>query len=1305
MKKCVLVSVGLAAGLLTYAQPSLQNMAETFKKQKQEDLYSLRLTGQSQGSLRFSPSSRMMKSGAKTWLSSALGLRTGKDELRKAPALTSAPKDIEIEKYQQWYQGIKVEHGAISVVSKAAKVEAVQLEFYSLDDSFSTTPKLSEEEALQKATAFVGAAKYAWEGYAGNDPQYKKPSGSLVIVEDYYGKKGKMNLAYKFEIYAEQPFSRSKVYVSAVDGSVLLVDRMVKHLGPDFNHSDVSMRAGVPAAIVANQNNLFANASATAQTRYSGTQPIITDDGSAVAGKPYRLRQVRNGHNITTLDYQRKVQSTTNDNAAIDFTDNDNNWTASERSLNYDDAALDVQLAMQYISDYWRTVHNRFSWDDLGSEMKSYVHVRSVANAGFDNAYWDGSAMYYGDGSYYSTDGSGTIANSYGFKPLTALDVSAHELGHAVCQSTANLVYQREAGGINEGFSDIWAACVENFSGLPKLPFLIGEEIYPSVGALRSMQNPKALGDPDTYGGQYWVRVSLASCPLPGNSNDQCGVHYNSGVLNKWFYLITAGGSGTNDNKDTYAVTGLGFSCTEKIAFLTEQSLTPNADYAAVRQASINAAATLYGACSNEVVQVTNSWFAVGVGASANCLPLIEFGSTNTTVSEGSGLAGNCTSTKTVSVPVKLGAAATQKTDVLFNFGGTAVQGVHYTVASSSLSFAAGESGTKNLDITILDNATAEGNKTIQLSFTINANGGNGAAGTNNQAFTVTISDDDAPTLPIQAGAISTVTLLNESFESVSAGTTFPAGWDASQSYTGGASATNVWAVGTNAGLSGNAAYITNTPAGAVGYAYDPTSTTDRLLRLPVLNTSGLTDIQLRFNYKVGGEAYPLSPSNSNPNYEPALYDFGRVVYDASGSGTTGSFSTLFNTTASDHVALYGNGTTTQTFGTFRLPSSMENKAAVYLGFRWTSDNSAGNGIPLAIDDIVVTGKTQGTSIETTAGQSNSVKVIQGNMDTYIASGGGANLLAKLSTVSESLSCLTATVAEAGSGRTTVNTSSGSYFRTQKVIQLSPAVPNTTATYQATFYYTAADLSAWSSAEIPQLKILKVKDGVDLAGTLTAADVELVTPVFSDNSANGYYSYTGSFTGFSRFMLVSPSFTLPVNLLSFDAQPQKNRVVLSWQTASEQNSKGFDVERSNGGADFAAIGWVKGAGTGNQKKDYSFTDNFAQPNVAYQYRLKQVDMDGHSRYSAIRQAKIVTGNITVAVSPNPAHTTLTVFVAGASRPADVRLVDAKGQAVAVWKEANVRSAFSVDVSRFSRGVYTLIVHLPDGDQTVRVLLQ
>ena len=1308
MRNCSLLVLGIALSCYAAAQPSLRKMSETFKKQKQESHYLLKLAGENKGAVQFATASRLLKGEVKTWLFSSLGMRTGKDDLQKEPRSSLYQNNLEIERYQQWFQGVKVEHGFANVISRSGKVAAMQLEFYPLEESFSTLPKLSEEAALQKALTFVGAAKYAWEGYTGNDPEYKKPVGSLVIVEDYYGKKGKLNLAYKFRISAEQPLSRSFVYVSATDGSILLVDRMIKHFGPDEAiHEKVERRVASEQKGAANRILPLVNTSASAQTRYSGTQTIVTDNAGTDPARPYRLRQVRNGHDIITLDYQRKVRSTTNDNGAIDFTDDDNNWTTAERNFNYDDAALDVQFAMQYISDYWKNVHGRNSWDDAGGVMKSFVHVRSSATAGYDNAFWSGSAMYYGDGSYYAADGTGTINNTYGFKPLTSLDVSAHELGHAVCQSTASLVYQRESGGLNEGFSDIWAACVENYSGLGKSPFLIGEEIYPSSGALRNMQNPKAFGDPDTYGGQNWVGLSLATCPVPGSNNDECGVHYNSGVLNKWFYLVTQGGSGTNDNSDTYNVSGLGFAEAEKIAFLTEQSLTPNADYAATRLASINAAATLYGACSNEVAQVTNAWFAVGVGESASCSPVVEMVKTTFTVAEGAGLAGNCSSTTTVLVPVKLGSAATQKTDVQFSFGGTAVQGVHYTVASSVVSFNAGESGTKNLVITLLDNASAEGNKTILLSYTVNANGGNAAAGVNNQSASIVITEDDALPLPVKASPVTTVTLLNENFETSTPGTVFPAGWDASLAFSGGASATNLWAIGANSGsgISGNAAYVSNTSAGAVNYAYDISSTTDRLLRLPVLNTTGLTDLQLRFTYKVGGEADPIDPANGDPNYWSGLWDFGRVVYDASGSGTTASFTTLFNTAANDYFAFYDNGTTAVNFSPFRLPASTENKAAVYLGFHWINDNNSGNGLPLAVDDIVVTGRTMGTSIETTAGPSNSVKIVAGNQDTYIASGGGTALLAKLSKASQTLSCLTASLEQAGSGRTTINTSNGSFFRTQKIVQLVPSVPNATATYSATFYFTTDDLSGWSTAEIPQLKILKVKDGADINGTLTSQDAELVTPTFTDNSANGYYSYTGSFTGFSRFMLVSPTFTLPVGLLSFDAKPVKGDVVLSWKTGSEFNNLGFDVERSADGRAFASVGWVKGAGTTGAETAYAFTDHFVQPGVVYHYRLKQTDRDNRSVYSVIRQAKLAEDGIRITVSPNPVRNTLKVFVAGTAQRANVSLVNDKGQAVGVWKAADLRSGLSVDVSRFSRGLYTVVVHLPGGDRTAKALLQ
>src|SRR4029079_16251513 len=89
---------------------------------------------------------------------------------------------------------------------------------------------------------------------------------------------------------------------------------------------------------------------------------------------------------------------------------------------------------------------------------------------------------------------------------LTAIDVAGHEIGHAVCEKTANLAYQKESGAMNEGFSDIWGACIEYYAAPTKSTWLVGEDIERRSGhaSLRSMSNPKTEGQPDTYGGTNW---------------------------------------------------------------------------------------------------------------------------------------------------------------------------------------------------------------------------------------------------------------------------------------------------------------------------------------------------------------------------------------------------------------------------------------------------------------------------------------------------------------------------------------------------------------------------------------------------------------------------------------------------------------------------------------------------------------------------------------------------------------------------------------------------------------------------------
>ena len=106
-------------------------------------------------------------------------------------------------------------------------------------------------------------------------------------------------------------------------------------------------------------------------------------------------------------------------------------------------------------------VHNRFSYDNKNGAIRSFVHYGPA----YDNAFWNGSVMTYGDGS-------GTIA--VGFRPLTSLDVCGHEIGHGVCSFTADLVYESESGAMNEGLSDIWAAGVERFVVVNVDPSLSG---------------------------------------------------------------------------------------------------------------------------------------------------------------------------------------------------------------------------------------------------------------------------------------------------------------------------------------------------------------------------------------------------------------------------------------------------------------------------------------------------------------------------------------------------------------------------------------------------------------------------------------------------------------------------------------------------------------------------------------------------------------------------------------------------------------------------------------------------------------
>ncbi|MFC2104736.1 M4 family metallopeptidase [Bacteroidota bacterium] len=457
------------------------------------------------------------------------------------------------ERFQQYYKEIKVEHGVYIVHSREDVIESLSGE-YKLIKEINISPSISAEEAIEKAKAFVNAEKYMWE----QDKAYT-PGSELVIVEHDYGKHPKdvheMVLAYKIDIYASKPLSRDYIYVNAHTGDIVHVNARIHR----------------------------AEATGSADTRYSGTKTISTDSYSG----SYRLRDYSRGDGIITYNCNESTSYT----SAVDFTDGDNNWTAAEYdNADKDNGALDAHWAGMMTYDYWQDVHSRNSFDNNGALMKTYVHFDS----NYDNAYWNGSVFTFGDGS--------------SFDILTSLDVFGHEFGHAVCSYTADLNYQNEEGALNEAFSDIWGCAIEYRYAPEKDNWLMGEDLG---SALRSISDPKSKGLPDTYNGDNWAALSSS----PNQYNDYGGVHTNNGPFCYWFYLISVGGSGTNDNGDAYNVTAIGIDKAEQITFRVESAyMTSSSDYADARTFVIQATQDHYGADSQEEISVTNAMYAIGVG-------------------------------------------------------------------------------------------------------------------------------------------------------------------------------------------------------------------------------------------------------------------------------------------------------------------------------------------------------------------------------------------------------------------------------------------------------------------------------------------------------------------------------------------------------------------------------------------------------------------------------------------------------------------------------------------------------------------
>ncbi|MFD0876603.1 M4 family metallopeptidase [Massilia pinisoli] len=235
--------------------------------------------------------------------------------------------------------------------------------------------------------------------------------------------------------------------------------------------------------------------------------------------------------------------------------------------------------------DFYLQVLHRNSIDGRGMGIDSSVHYSKR----FNNAFWNGRQMVYGDGD-------GKLFTGF----THALDVIAHELTHGVTQYTVpggGLVYDGQSGALNESMSDVFGSVVKQWhlkQTVKKADWLIGAGIMtPAVGkALRSMADPGNTS------------LTWSGDDQPGTMKgyvDGGDVHTNSGIPNHAFYL---------------AAMKLGGHSWDKAAPIWYQALPllhPDATFADAAQATMKAAELRYGAGSAEAAAVQGAWHEVGV--------------------------------------------------------------------------------------------------------------------------------------------------------------------------------------------------------------------------------------------------------------------------------------------------------------------------------------------------------------------------------------------------------------------------------------------------------------------------------------------------------------------------------------------------------------------------------------------------------------------------------------------------------------------------------------------------------------------
>lgn len=585
---------------------------------------------------------------------------------------------------QQYYNGFPIDGFMIQSHLKEGTVTSINGNIAEFD-KVNTSVSISKDRALELAKENIGV-----EGELLN--QYPI---ELIIAKVVTEKVNDYRLAYKIRIDAAKPFTMVNVFVDVNTGKILNKVNLIAHA--DVAGTGQTMYSGSQSITMDSYSGYYrlrentrkietydaTNATFTTGTGFAGHSDF-TNATTTWSGQPYissftissastswwynsltdpngdfyivikdgsntpvytasyinntnapvtfypNLLLVNPPYAVELWDYDSGSSDDFGGSYSIVSTSGTQTYSGGGNSGSYvistlNNPALDVHWGMEKTYDFYSGVFGRNSFDNSGSTIKNFVNGTMILQNTQNNAFAMPSpynVMVYGMGD-------GTTMT-----PLVGIDVEGHEFTHMVVNNNGSggLPYQGETGALNESFADIFGTCVEFYSGVSP-DWNIGEDVMIGSPYLRSMSNPNSANQPDTYQGTLWSNTTDLS-------NDHGGVHTNSGVQNFWFYLLSQGGSGTNDLGNAYSVSGIGISQARQIAYRTLTTyLTTSATYYDAYLGSLQSAQDLYGNPSAQYDAVRDAWYAVGIGNNPNayCGGTTNLTASSGTFSDGSG--------------------------------------------------------------------------------------------------------------------------------------------------------------------------------------------------------------------------------------------------------------------------------------------------------------------------------------------------------------------------------------------------------------------------------------------------------------------------------------------------------------------------------------------------------------------------------------------------------------------------------------------------------------------------------------------